>query len=397
MSGRTTNFRSLAKAAVGVLMASTLAILLAATGAGAAPWHTSPGIEGGMVFGPDGAFYSFNDDYQVVRRDAAGNVTVVAGRGFLDGNSGFPVTTKDHGWTEDTGYFGDGGPAVDAQLSFPVALAFDAQGNLYISDHGNDAIRKVDMQTGIITTVAGVGPADTWVKGAWVPGVQSKGGDGGPATQAVLESPVGLTFDTQGNLYIADRDHDAIRKVDTNGIITTVAGTGQRGYSGDGGPATKAKLNRPLGVVFDAAGNMYIADENNARVRKVDANGIITTVGGTGEVGCAGTGGPATAAQMANPHGMGFGPDGSLYVSEGDCNMVRKIAPTGKLLPVLGTGEAACGAFNGGPAVSARITQPGDLTFDARGNLYVDAGDCGGTLRIDTSGRVRVFIPAPPG
>jgi sugar lactone lactonase YvrE len=378
------------------VITSIMVIPFAATDAGAATWHGTTSVEGGMVFGPDGAFYSFNDDYQVVRMDATGHKTVIAGRGFLDGNDGFPVTTKDHGWTEDTGYTGDGGPAVDAQLSFPVALAFDAQGNLYISDHGNDAIRKVDMQTGIITTVAGVGPSDTWVKGPWVPGIQSKGGDGGPATQAVLESPRGITFDAQGNLYIADRDHDAIRKVDTNGIMTTVAGTGQRGYSGDGGPATRAKLNRPDGVVFDAAGNMYIDDENNSRVRKVTPNGIITTIGGTGTVGCSGTGGPATAAQMANPHGMGFGPDGALYVSEGDCSVVRKITTNGTLLPVMGNGVAGCGPFNGGLAVNALVDQPGDLTFDARGNLYVDPG-CGGIVRVDTTGHVHVFIPAPPG
>jgi sugar lactone lactonase YvrE len=234
--------------------------------------------------------------------------------------------------------------------------------------------------------------------------LQPKGGDGGPATQAVLESPRGITFDAQGNLYIADRDHDAIRKVDTNGIMTTVAGTGQRGYSGDGGPATKAKLNRPDGVVFDSAGNMYIDDENNSRVRKVDTNGIITTIGGTGEVGCSGNGGPATAGMMANPHGMGFGPDGSLYVSEGDCNVVRKITPDGTLLPVLGTGVAGCSGFDGGPGVSAQVTNPGDITLDAQGNLYVgdpyaslNPGECGGVLRVDTSGNVHVFISAPPG
>jgi sugar lactone lactonase YvrE len=405
MSGRTTKFRWLARAAVGASLASILVILLATTDAGATPaWHVNSGVESSMVFGPDGAFYFIDGpNYQVDRLDAAGNVTVVAGRGFLVGNNGFPVTTKDHGHTEDTGWTGDGGPAVDAQLSFPVALAFDAQGNLYISDHGNDVIRKVDTN-GIITTVAGVGPSDTWVKGPWVPGIQPKGGDGGPATQAVLESPRGITFDAQGNLYIADRDHDVIRKVDTNGIITTVAGTGQRGYSGDGGPATKAKLSRPDGVVFDAAGNMYIDDENNSRVRKVDKNGIITTVGGTGEVGCSGNGGPATAGMMANPHGMGFAPDGSLYVSEGDCNVVRKITPNGTLLPVLGTGTAGCSGLGGGPGTSAQVTNPGDITLDAQGNLYVgdpyaylNPGECGGVFRVDSSGQVNVFIPPPPG
>jgi sugar lactone lactonase YvrE len=405
MSGRIAKFRLLAKTSVAALAASMLLIPLAATDVGAATtWQVNPRVEGSMVFGPDGAFYFIDGaNYQVDRLDAAGNVTVVAGRGFLNGNNGYPVTTNDHGHTEDTGYTGDGGPAVDAQLSLPIALAFDAQGNLYISDHGNDVIRKVDTN-GIITTVAGVGPSDTWVKGPWVPGLQSKAGDVGPATQAVLDSPWGITFDAQGNLYIADRSHDAIRKVDTNGIITTVAGTGQRGYSGDGGPATQAKLNGPLGVVFDAAGNMYIADENNSRVRKVDKNGIITTVGGTGDFGCSGNGGPATAGMMANPHGMAFGPDGSLYVSEGACNAVRKITPDGTLLPVLGTGVGGCSGLDGGPALSAQVNNPGDITFDRRGNLYVgdpyaylNPGECGGVLRVDTSGLVHAFIPAPPG
>ena len=397
MSGRTTKFGWLARAAAGALMASMLVVAPAATDAGATTtWHVNPGVEAGMVFGPDGAFYFIGPNYQVLRRDAAGNITVVAGRGMLVGNDGFPVTTKDHGWTEDTGYTGDGGPAVDAQLSFPVALAFDAQGNLYITDHGNDVIRKVDTN-GIITTVAGVGPSDPWVKGPWVPGVQPKAGDGGPATQAVLESPAGITFDAQGNLYIADRDHDVIRKVDTNGIITTVAGTGQRGYSGDGGPATRAKLNRPLGVVFDSAGNMYIADENNSRVRKVDTDGIITTVGGTGELGCSGNGGPATAAQMRNAQALGFGPDGSLYVGEGECNAVKKIAPDGTLLPVLGTGQAGCSGLDGGPALSAQVSAPGGFTFDAEGAMYVDVSDCGGTFRVNSAGGVNLFQANLPG
>jgi NHL repeat len=311
------------------------------------------------------------------------------------------VITKDHGWTEDTGWTGDGGPAVDAQLSLPIALAFDAQGNLYISDHGNDVIRKVDTN-GIITTVAGVGPSDTFVKGQWVPGVQPKGGDGGPATQGVLESPWGITFDANGNLYIADREHQAIREVDTNGIITTVAGTGVRGYSGDGGPAAKAKLNKPLGVVFDGSRNMYIADESNARIRKVDTSGTITTVGGTGGLGCSGNGGPATAASIENPHGIGFGPDGSMYISEGVCNAVRKIDTHGTILPVFGTGTAGCTGLDGGSALAAALSNPGDLTFDARGNLYVDDlyrpdGECGVIVKVDTKGTTHLILTLPPG
>ena len=281
--------------------------------------------------------------------DAAGNVTVVAGKGPLIGNGGYPVLTKDHGWTEDTGYTGDGGPAVDAQLSLPIAIAFDAQGNLYISDHGNDVIRKVDSN-GIITTVVGTGPTDPFLKGQWVPGLQPKGGDGGPATQGVLQSPWGITFDAQGNMYIADRDHQAIRKVDTERDHHDGRRDGRAGILRRRGSRDEGKLNKPLGVVFDAAGNMYIADENNARVRKVDTNGIITTVGGTGVVGCSGNGGPATAATVANPHGIGLGPDGTLFVTEGDCNVVRKIDAHGTISPWWATGTAGCVGLDGGTA-----------------------------------------------
>jgi len=377
--------------AVTVTVAAFLATCSVMGSASAGTWHYNPRVEGGLVFGPDGAFYFVDGgNDQVDKMDASGHVSVVAGVGPFTGD----LTIHDHGWTQG-GYTGDGGPAVDAQLRFPTGLAFDAQGNLYISDHQNDAIRKVDAN-GIITTVAGIGPVAKWVSGPWYPGVQSKGGDGGPATQGVLDAPWGITFDAQGNLYIADMDHDAIRKVDTNGIITTVAGTGQRGYSGDGGPATRAKLNAPLGVVFDAAGNMYIADENNSRIRKVDTNGIITTIGGTGELGCTGNGGPATAAQMQNPHGIGLGPDGALYVSEGECNAVRKIETNGTILPVLGTGAAGCAGLDGGSAVAAEISNPDEnLTFDDRGNLYVGVSDCGVVVKVDSLGRTHVFTATP--
>jgi sugar lactone lactonase YvrE len=368
--------------------------------ASATTWHFNPGISGSMVVGPDGAMYiSDSLNAFIDRVDATGHVSVVAGVG-PPSPGGSPSITKDHGWTEETGYTGDGGPAVDAQLSFPVGLAFDARGDLYVADHGNDVIRKIDTN-GIITTVAGVGPSDPFVKGQWVPGLQPKGGDGGPATQGVLESPWGITFDALGNLYIADRDHDAIREVDTNGVISTVAGTGQRGYSGDGGPAIQAKLNRPLNVVFDAAGNMYIADENNARIRKVDTNGIIRTIGGTGSLGCSGDGGAATAAPIQNPNDIGFGPDGSLYIAEGECHVVRRIDAQGIIRPVVGTGGVGCSGFGGGAALSALLSDPGSLTFDPKGNLYVseavlDDGGCGVILQIDGAGKTHVFSANPP-
>jgi sugar lactone lactonase YvrE len=349
-----------------------------------------------MVFGPDGAlYYADSVDAYIYRIDASGHATVVAGIG-PPGPGGYPTFTKDHGWTLASNYSGDGGPATKAQLSFPLGLAFDGAGNLYFADHGNDVIRRIDT-SGIITTVAGVGPADPSTKGAWVPGLQSKGGDGGPATEAVLESPWGVTFDAAGNLYIADRDHDAIRRVDSRGIITTVAGTGQRGYSGDGGPATQAKLNTPLYVVFDGSGRMYVSDENNARIRRVSLDGTISTIAGTGAAGCSANQTLAVATDMANPNDLAISADGSLIIQQEDCNAVRRIDRSGRVGPLLGSGEPGCQGLAGGVASAAQVTDPSTLTLDASGGVYVAVAGCNVFVSIGTDGRTHVFAPIPAG
>jgi hypothetical protein len=227
-----------------VATAATLMVSLSAIGSAAADTDVvSPFAPGPVVVGPDGSLYT-SDCYaaRIYRVTAAGTISVFAGTGpggFLNG------------------YTGDGGPALNPEFSCPLGLAFDRVGNLFVADHGNNAIRRID-RSGIVTTVAGQGPYAT---GPWTPGVGKRAGDGGPATQAVLDSPVGIAFDSHGNLYIADREHEAIRMVDTNGIISTVAGTGVHGFSGDGGAAITAKLDRPVYAIPSPDGGFVIADQ----------------------------------------------------------------------------------------------------------------------------------------
>ena len=251
---------------------------------------------------------------------------------------------------------GDGGAATAAQLNSPAGVAPDGLGNLYIADTSNNRIRKVDA-AGVITTVAG-------------DGTQGYGGDGGAATAAQLSSPAGVAPDGAGNLYIADRNNNRIRKVDAAGVITTVAGDGRRGYGGDGGAAVAAQLNFPTGVAPDGAGNLYIADRNNNRIRKVDAAGAITTVAGDGTQGFGGDGGAAVAAQLnlptvAAPDGLG-----NLYVADRNNNRIRKVDAAGVITTVAGDGAFGYGG-DGGAAVAAQLNRPTVVAPDGSGNLYV--------------------------
>ena len=341
---------------------------------------------GALAFGPDGALYSTDcANGRVYRIDRTGQTTVVAG----SGPGGFTMWVKDRGWVAT--YSGDGGPAIEATLNCPTGIAFDAAGNMFIADHGNNVIRRVDRR-GIITTVAGQGPSETFAKGPWVPGIGKQAGDGGPASQAIFDVPASITFDTAGNMYIADRDHDAVRKIDTNGIVTTVAGTGVRGYSGDGGPAASAKLNRPIDVTVDQAGNLYITDEDNMRIRKVDAKGIISTVAGNGSSGCAGDGAAATLASFKDPNDIAFGPDGSLFVGDHECFRVRRIGGNGIIHPAVGTGVRDARASTVLPSRRTWRERRGSCS-DPRGDLYMS--DCGPILRIDPQGQSHVFATAP--
>jgi pimeloyl-ACP methyl ester carboxylesterase len=246
--------------------------------------------------------------------DGAGNLYVGGGDGThrmilrVDPNSG--EITRIAG-TGEKGDSGDGGPATGATMSIVKDLAVDAAGNVYFADFMNNRIRVVDA-SGVITTFAGTGEAGF-------------SGDGGPATEAMLRKPTGVALDDAGNLYIADRNNHRVRRVDDNGIITTIAGNGKPGYLGDGGPATSANVD-PRKVVLDARGNIYIrAGEPCGCIRMVDRRGIITTVVGRGTLGFSGDEGPARLAQLSCCGGMAFGPDGALYIAEEDNWRVRKV------------------------------------------------------------------------
>ena len=264
-----------------------------------------------------------------------------------------------------SGDLGDGGPATDATFSsHPMRVTSDRAGNLYVADAHHARIRKIDTAANTITTVAGCG-------------VEGYSGDGGPAVHARIASPHGTALDRHGNIYIADLKNDRVRKVDgATGIITTVAGTGEHGYSGDGGPATETMLASPIAVFSTADGDLYIADHRNSRVRKVEAaTGIITTVAGTGEQGFSGDGGPATQAAISLPRDVVLDPDGSLYIADGANNRIRKVDPDGTITTVAGTGRADYSG-DGRPAHEATLSMPYSIALDRDGNLYVvDTGN----------------------
>lgn len=259
------------------------------------------------------------------------------------------------------GFSGDGGLATAARLNFSYGLAVDGAGNLYISDSSNHRIRRVDA-SGIITTVAGTGTA-------------GYGGDGGPAVAAQLNEPRGIAVDTAGNLYIADLNNHRIRRVGTGGTITTVAGTGAAGYSGDGGAATAALLNSPFGVAVDASGRLHIADSANYRIRRVETNGTIATEAGTGTSGYGGDNGPALAAQFQFIFGIAQDGAGNLYLADGNNHRVRRVAANGTMTTVAGVGISGFSG-DGGAATAAQLNFPTGMAIDTAGMLYIaDAGN----------------------
>jgi len=279
------------------------------------------------------------------------------------------------------GYAGDGGPAINARLNAPVDVALDAGGNLYIADYVNHRIRRVDASTGIITTVAGTG-------------VAGYSGDGGLANSAWLSYPSGMAFDAGGNLYIADLNNNRVRRVaGGTGIITTVAGNGTAGYSGDGGPATNAWLFGPAGVALDAGGNLYIADLANHRIRRVDGGtGIITTVAGDGTGSYGGDGGPATSAQLNAPYSVALDAGGNLYLADSNNHRIRRVdGGTGIITTVAGDGTGSYGG-DGGPAINAQLNTPRSVTLDSFGNLVI--GDTG-NYRIRRVEKIGVSIITP--
>jgi len=267
------------------------------------------------------------------------------------------------------GFGGDGGQATSAELNNPVGVAVDRTGNLFIADSYNFCIRKVTPD-GVIITVAGNGTAGF-------------SGDGGPATEAQLYQPWNVAVDGEDNLFIADLVNHRIRKVTPNGVISTVAGMGTAGFSGDGGPAAEAQLRYPTGVAIDTTGNLFIADSGNNRVRKVTPNGFISTVAGMGMAGFSGDGGPATEAPLSRPTGVAIDAAGNLFITDHDNNCIREITPNGLISTVAGVGTAGFSG-DGGPAAEAQFNYPTGIALDNADNLFVADYD---------NNRIRVVMP----
>ena len=297
----------------------------------------------------DGAGNLYIADFffpRIRRVDANGTITTIAGIGR-------------------SGYSGDGGPAIEARLYTPHGVAVDGAGNLYIAERGVHRIRRVDA-TGTITTFAGTGENG---RDSPVPG------DGGPAVEAHLSQPSDVAVDGAGNLYIADSGIHRIRRVDANGTITTIAGTGRAGFSGDGGPAVKAELYTPRGVAVDGVGNLYIADSGIHRIRRVDANGTITTIAGTGRAGFSGDGGPAVKVQLYTPRGVAVDGVGNLYIADRVNHRIRRVDAAGIITTIAGTGRIGFSG-DGGPAGGAQLFSPDGVAVDGAGNLFItDSGN----------------------
>ncbi len=279
------------------------------TGAATSANINSPG---GIAVASDGTVYIAETSNHVIRKISGGNLSLFAGNAL-------------------SGYQGDGANATDAEISGPTGLTLDSAGNLYIADTGNSLIRRVD-KNGIITSyVGGTGP-----------------------TAGSLKNPTGICFDAAGNLYIADTGNRRIAKyfpTANQGRVTTFAGNGNVGFGGDGGLATKAQLNNPVGLAIDAAGNLYIADANNSRIRKVTTDGYIYTIAGSGAIGYWGDGDLATNAALNFPRGLAVGSDGKVYIADTANSVIRVLTPS--------AAPAAAGASNNASGV-ARLS-PGSL------------------------------------
>ena len=319
----------------------------------------------GSVFDSAGNLYIADTYNNLVRKVTAGTgvITTVAG-------------------TATAGYSGDGLAAVNAQLNWPVALALDSVGNLFIADSNNFAVRRVDAKTGIITSFAGNGTL-------------GNSGNGGPAASAQLSYVDGIAFDGANNLYIADSGNSQVWEVlAATSAINVVAGNGTPGYSGDSGPAIGALLNSPNGVAVDHAGNVYIADKNNNAIREIAAGTlIISTVAGdgTGAAGYVGDPGPATSAEFDAPLAVTVDAAGDLFIADSLNSVIRRVDANTKIISTVAGNGSFCSPISGdgGPALSAGLCYPNGISVDAAGNLYIADS-------LDQRIRIVAVASAPP-
>jgi uncharacterized protein (TIGR03437 family) len=314
------------------------------------------GYSDALAVDASGDLFIADPFFDLVREITGSNIRTVAGVAA--------------GANPSPGFSGDGGPATSAQLFNPIGLAFDSNGLLYIADEDNQRIRRLDQSLTTISTIAGA---------------THYGGDGGPAASAILDLPESVAMDSNGNIYFADTFNNRIRKITAAGVISTVAGTGACGYSGDNGPAVSATLCHPFGVAINSQNNLFIADSQNFVVREVTGNGLIATIAGTGDYADAGNNVPATSAMFRFPYGLAFDSAGSLYISDYAANRVRKMTLGGNITNFAGSSSSSYGG-DGGLATAAAIYEPGLLATDSAGNLYI--ADTGNGLVRKVSGGI---------
>ncbi len=295
----------------------------------------------GVVRGPDGAMWFTEYTGQKIRRVAVdGTIQTMAGTG-------------------ETGYSGDGGPATQATFNLPHEIRFDAEGNYYLTDMKNHVIRRVDGKTGIISTFAGTGEA-------------GYGGDGGPATQATLKQPHSIQFGPDGDLYICDIGNHVIRKVDMKtGVISTMAGTGKPGATPDGSPIKGTPLKGPRSIDFDAEGHLWLCTREGNQVFKLaPKTGVIHHMAGTGEKGFSGHGGPAKEAKLSGPKGIAIDTEGNAWLADTESHTVRMIdAKTGHLELMAGTGEKGDGPD--GDPLQCKMARLHGIFVDADGSVFI--------------------------
>jgi hypothetical protein len=314
-----------------------------------------------LAFGPGGAMVVVDwNNHRIRARQPDGTLRIVAGAGELS-----PDVDSD---------------VVGDRLNHPTDVIFDAQGRLVIAAWHNSRVKRLDLGTGLLEDIAGTG-------------ARSYAGDDGPAERCELNLPVSVVFDPEGNLLISDQANQRIRRVDAAGMISTWAGSGQRGFGGDGGPAREALFSLPIGqrghpaghITLAPDGALYLADTENNRIRRVGPDGVVSTMAGSGTYGAEGEGGPATGAQLAYPVDVAIGPEGALYIADTENNCVRKVED-GVIRTVAGVcgkcsgqlddpcrcpaSDAAC-IGDGGPGARARLKHPTGITFDEHGNLYI--------------------------
>ncbi len=325
-------------------------------------------IESPMGIGEDalGVIYVSDREGFVWKIEPSGRTSVIAGTGMTTGPSGLPSIPT---------------PAREANLASPEGLVVDPDGNILFADSGNHVVLRIDAK-GYLTRLAGTG-------------VQGYNGDGKLGVESSLATPHDVRVDSNGDVYIADVFNHRIRKVDRQGVITTVAGNGVPGYSGDGGPAVNAQLNTPYGILFDRNDNLLIADSENHVIRKVEADGTIRTLAGTGQRGYYGDGGLALEAKFDSPQSLAIDPEDRIYVNDEHNNAIRVIEPDGTVHTLVGIkGPGFSG--DGGPAPKAQIADPENVWIRKDGSILITARDNSRLRVVSRDGMIRTFAGKGP-